>query len=332
MFKKKKTYVILAIIIIAIYGVYYAKTKKPVSVYTTANVEKGELRQTVSVSGKVVVQEEANLAFKASGRIDFLGVEVGDHVEAGQVVAKLDEGSLKLELRGALADIRMQEETFKAMQRKKETYNRDQRDAQKHQIEKSQASYDAIVDQAKDLTLKAPFSGTVIGKNIEANEMVSATAVLMTIAKDGDLEIEVNIPESDILKIMIGQKADVTLDALSSDEILEAEVTEIEPASTVIQDVVYYKAKLKITDKDERLKVGMSTDVDVKIFAKENVLSIPLRAIKEEGKDKFVEILLGENATEKKKITTGAEGDSGMIEVTSGLSGGEKVITSTSGK
>jgi RND family efflux transporter MFP subunit len=318
MFRKKKTYVILVLIVLIIGGIYYSRTKKPVNIYTTSDVERGDLKQTVAVTGKIVAPEEINLAFETGGKIDYLEVSVGDPVKENEIVAKLDRGSLNLQLIEAQTDIKIQRETLKAMQKKEDTYNKDQRDAQKHLIEKSQTAYDILVNQSKDLTLRAPFGGMVIRKSANQNE---------------ELEIETNIPESDIVKIKIGQKAEITLDALPSDEILEAEVQEIEPASTVIQEVVYYKVKLKLINKDERLRVGMSVDVDVSIFEKKDVVMASLRSIREEGSEKYVEILREDNVTtEKIKIKTGLEGDKGMIEVVSGLSGGEKVITSTNEK
>ena len=121
----------------------------------------------------------------------------------------------------------------------------------------------------------------------------------------------------------------MTLDALPADEKLSARVFEIEPASTVIQDVVYYKIKLKLDAQDERLKNGMSADIDIRSAEKENALVVPQRAIKIEGTEKFVEVLKDakNNITERKKIITGLEGDEGSVEVKSGLEEGDEVVT-----
>jgi len=108
-------------------------------------------------------------------------------------------------------------------------------------------------------------------------------------------------------------------------------VTKIDPAATIIQDVVYYKVKLKLDRDEPRLKEGMSTDVDIKTDERNNAVFIPLRAVKNENGGKFVEILKDEKnaVAEKKTVTTGMEGDDGLVDIKSGLSGGEKVVTLT---
>lgn len=75
----------------------------------------------------------------------------------------------------------------------------------------------------------------------------------------------------------------------------------------------------------------MSADLDIKTASKDNVVYIPERAIKDENGQKYAEILKDEknNIIEKVNVKTGMKGDDGMIEITSGLSGGEKVVTFT---
>jgi multidrug efflux pump subunit AcrA (membrane-fusion protein) len=142
-----------------------------------------------------------------------------------------------------------------------------------------------------------------------------------------DLLIESKIPESDIVKVKLGQKAKITFDSLTADDIFEGEIIEIDPASTTIQDVVYYVIKLKLNNVDSRIKPGMSANVDVSTAQKDNVIIAPLRAVKTEGKKKFVDVLLVDNTIKKVYVETGLEGDDGMVEIKSGLSGGEKVVT-----
>jgi RND family efflux transporter MFP subunit len=169
----------------------------------------------------------------------------------------------------------------------------------------------------------------VVRREVDPGENAVANAIVISVADIGDLELEANVPESDIVKVALDQSAEVTFDAFSLDEKFEAKVTNIEPASTVIQDVVYYKVKFKLADPDDRLKVGMSSDIDIRIFEKDNVVMVPARAIKSEGNRKYVDVLKDEknNIVDKIFITTGLAGDEGMTEITTGLSGGEKIIT-----
>jgi len=148
------------------------------------------------------------------------------------------------------------------------------------------------------------------------------------IADDKELLIEANVPESDIVDLSVGQKATVSLDAFPSEEKLEAELIEIEPASTLIQDVIYYRIKLKLSNEDNRLKIGMSVNADISVQEKKDVISVPLRSVAGEGNDKYVEVLKEGNQIERKKVKTGLVGDEGKVEITEGLSGGEKIIIS----
>lgn len=334
MFKKKKTYVILALIILIIGGIYYYKTKKPAVEYTTQKAEKGTLAQTVSVTGKLIAKEQTDLSFKISGRIEAMYVDIGDKVEKGQKIATIERGTLDEQLVRAKQEAIYQKNVLYSMKRNNSGYNWAQKEGQRAKIKEAEADVTSLLKQIGETTLYSPISGTVITKNVDEGETTVANAVtantsVVTIAREGELEVQANVPESDIVKIALGQKADVTLDAFNAEDIFPAEIVEIEPSSTVIQDVVYYKVKLKFPNYDSRFKNGMSADTDIHTAEKNNVVFIPERAIKEDGRQKYVEILKDEkkNIIERINVATGMRGDDGMIEITSGLSGGENVIT-----
>jgi HlyD family secretion protein len=338
MFRKKKTYVILILLILVIGGIYYYKTKKPQIDYTTQIAEKGTLAQTVSVTGKLVSLEQADLSFKLSGRIEEMFVNIGDKIEKGQKIATIDKGALDEQLREAEQEVIVQKKTLYDMKRREATYSWAQKEAQRARIKKAETDVASIKEQIAETTLYSPISGTVITKNVEVGETTVANAVtantsVVTVAREGELEIQANVPESDIVKIILGQKAEATLDAFSAEDIFSAEISEIEPSATVIQDVVYYKVKLKFPNYDARFKNGMSADVDIHTAEKKDVIFIPERAIKSDslsgGGNKYVEILKDakRGIIEKVNVQTGMRGDDGMIEIASGLSGGENIIT-----
>lgn len=198
-------------------------------------------------------------------------------------------------------------------------------------IDNAKAGYDIALNNLSKAVLKAPVTGTIVEVNNKVGEILGTGVIKESFARiiADDFIIESNIPESDIVKLKLGQKAKITFDALPSGEEYEAELIEVNPAETVIQDVIYYGIKLKLSVVDQRLKPGMSANVDVRTNEKMDVLMIPLRAIKTRGGEKFVDILRGDNTIQEVKITTGLEGDGGMIEVKSGLKEGESVVTFT---
>lgn len=335
---KKKKSIIWIVIILALVagGVFYFKGKKPKVEYTTSTAQKGTLSQTVSVTGKTASPHEVELSFKVSGIIQELYVDIGDKVKKGQKIAIIDKGTLYAQLSEAQQDVRYQKRTLAYMKRKEGTYKKEQEDAQRALIRKAEASVSEIYALFKDTTLYSPMDGVVIHRNGEVGETITANSAasntpVVTVAQEGELEVKADVPESDVVKIALGQKADITMDAFPNADVFQGEVIDIEPAATVIQDVVYYKVKLKIANYDPRIKNGMSADLDIKTASKDNVVYIPERAIKDDGGKKYVEILKDEktNAIDRAYVTTGMKGDDGMIEITSGLTGGEKVVTFT---
>lgn len=327
---KKYTIWIIILLIIGAGVYYFIQSRKPTTEYTTETANRGDLAQTVSVTGTVKAENEANLSFQGTGQIIEMLAEAGDQVKKGQKLAEIDKGTLYIELEQARQDIKAQKETLKHMKDKDDIYSGEQRDAQRAVIKKYEEAVNSILHRIYETRMYSPINGTIIRKNYEPGENAAANSTVYTIAGEGGLEIEADVPESDIMKIKIGQRATISLDAFPSDEKLEAEVTKIDPASTEIQDVVYYKTKLKLANTDERIKNGMSADIDVRTAEKNNVISIPLRAVKTEGDREYVEILKVQDEkeiTEKVYVKTGLKGDEGMVEIVSGLSGGEKVVT-----
>lgn len=332
---RAKKYFIWIIIIAAVVagGYYYLQSKKPVTQYTTATVTRGNLTRTVSSTGTFDSNRKYELAFKATGKVTEMNVDVGDAVSAGQLLAKIDQGTLLSQLRQAEADVRAQKRTLLNMENRRSSFTTAQRQAQRARVDQAEAGADIVRDQMEDTVIYSPIDGVVLKRFANAGDMTFVNAArstsILTVAQDGDMVIESNIPESDIVKVVLGQDAVITFDALSADEKFSAKVTEIDPASTVIQDVVYYTIKLRLDNPEQRLKPGMSANIDIHTAEREQVLMIPVRAIQTEGTQKFVQILNADNTTKKTSIETGLEGDEGMIEVKTGLTEGQNVVTFT---
>jgi RND family efflux transporter MFP subunit len=330
---KKRTIWIIILLALIGSGVYYFTAKKTPSQYTTETARKMDIAQTVSVTGTINPKNIINLAFKVSGIVKEMNVAVGDAVKKGQRLAKVDPSTLLAQLEASDQDIEYQDETYDYMKDNKATYEREQREAQNALVKKAEALNRAARINVSETYLYAPIAGTIIKKNVDLGEIAIFNSTVLTVA-EGEMEIESNVPESDIIKVSLGQKANIAFDAFPVSEKFEASIFNIEPAATVIQDVVYYKVKLQLNNPDSRIKPGMSCDVDIKTAEKKNVIGIPLRAVKTENDKKYVEILKDEKnqITEKVYVTTGLEGDDGIVEITSGLSGGENVITLKSTK
>ncbi len=196
----------------------------------------------------------------------------------------------------------------------------------------AKAAYEIAQENLAKATLKSPVNGKITKINNKTGEVLGTGVIKESFTKviANDFILESNIPESDIVKVSLGDKAQITFDALDLEDVFSAEVVQIDTDATIIQDVVYYRVKLKIEDVSPKLKPGMSVNVDIVTAQKDNVVQVPSRAIKLEGKRKYVEVLQPKNEVERIWVETGLEGDEGMVEIISGLSGGEEVITFSS--
>jgi multidrug efflux pump subunit AcrA (membrane-fusion protein) len=143
----------------------------------------------------------------------------------------------------------------------------------------------------------------------------------------GEYKIEANVPEVDVAKVAVGDPARVTLDAYGSAEFFPATISAIDPAETVIEGVPTYTVTLRFDQKDERIKSGMTANIDIRTDQREGVLYIPARAVLTDADGRrFVRVPDG-LATRDVPVEVGLRGSDGRIEILSGLSEGDVVVT-----
>jgi RND family efflux transporter MFP subunit len=197
----------------------------------------------------------------------------------------------------------------------------------KSKIKQAEANLLSAQSQFNDTIIKAPING-VITKIIPKNgELVSPSLSVMKILGEAKFEVDIDVPESDITKLSMGQKAELSFDALGFDKKFEASVFSIEVAETKIQDVVYYKVKILFNENQDEIKPGMTANATIFTAQKIGVLVVPARAIKSND-EKYVEILKDDNTIERRVVKTGLRGDDG-VEIVEGLNEGEIIITFT---
>lgn len=172
----------------------------------------------------------------------------------------------------------------------------------------------------------APIGGTVITMDARVGEYANASAPLMSIISDTSFEIEANVPEADIAKIHIGDLANITLDAYGSDVFFEGRVIAIDTAETIIDNVPTYKVTLAFVKNDTRIKSGMTANIDIATARKENVLSVPQRAVINKDGKKTVVVVTGTGTTTEANVTTGLRGSDGSIEIIDGITEGSIII------
>ena len=200
--------------------------------------------------------------------------------------------------------------------------------AQEAQIKSAGANVEYYRAQLAKTMIHSPISGVVTTQNAKVGEIVSANASMVSIISASQFEIEANMPEADIAKVSVGNTSLVTLDAYGGDVVFEAKVVAVDPAETIVDGVATYKVTFQFVKDDERVKSGMTANIDIASASRENVIAVPQRAIIRKNGDQFVRIADDESFREV-KVETGLRGSDGNIEIISGISEGDKVITFT---
>lgn len=197
--------------------------------------------------------------------------------------------------------------------------------AQEAQMRQAEASIDVVRAQLGKNYLISPINGIVTKKDVKIGEIVAINQPAVSVISDAQYELEANIPEADIAKIKIGNSAKVTLDAYGNEAVFEAAVVKIEPAETMIEGVATYKTTLQFTKNDERVKSGMTANIDILAAKHENAIFVPQRAIIGGNGDKKIRIVeYGE--IKEVKIKAGLRGSDGNTEILEGVKEGDEVI------
>ncbi len=318
----------------------------------------------LNASGYVTPRRRATIAAKITGQVVDINAEEGMAVEAGQILARLDDSDARARLRSAQADRDATAATLTDLRVNLANAERDQR--RMDALWKEGAISEQMVDQARTLPesyrarlasaeeevraaearirvaqedldntiIRAPFGGIVVSKDAQRGEMVSPVSAgggytrtgIATIVDMTSLEIEVDVNESYIARVRPGQPAQAVLDAYP-DWKIPCRVR------TVIPTADRQKATVKVRLTFDRLDPRILPDMGVKVsFLAESkgvpaapAVVVPRSAVRDAGGSKHV-FLVRDGRVERRPVRTG-EVRAGEQEIQSGLAAGESVIT-----
>ncbi|KKR19963.1 MAG: hypothetical protein UT48_C0025G0005 [Parcubacteria group bacterium GW2011_GWE2_39_37] len=232
------------------------------------------------------------------------------------------------------------------------------------QVMSSQAALESIKNQITNSVIKAPIDGQITKSNYEIGEEPNASKPVISLLTEDQYQIDVDISEADIIKVSLINPVSITFDAFGEEMKFIGDVIFIEPAQTVIQDVVYYKTTIgnirtfasdvqlvlnststestaaatttasSTASHNNLIKPGMTANTIITTASKENVLIVPNRSIIEKAdKTKVVRVLQNQEPVEM-PVIIGLKGDDGLTEIISGIKAGDEVVVSskTSGK
>ncbi len=176
--------------------------------------------------------------------------------------------------------------------------------------------------------IMAPFDGVVVNVGVKKNDVLSAmdySSKTIQIVDTSQIKFTGTVDEIDIMKIKTGQKATVSIDAVS-DKTFPGRVSFISPYGAASGSVIKFNITVLLDPTDVDLKGGLTASADVAISTVENALMLPISAVTTTADGSFVTVVNSATGQQdKKKVTTGIQ-NTQYVQIVSGLNEGDKVI------
>ncbi|HVM91129.1 MAG TPA: efflux RND transporter periplasmic adaptor subunit [Verrucomicrobiae bacterium] len=185
------------------------------------------------------------------------------------------------------------------------------------------ASLNAAVVAYNKTRLLSPIDGVVSVQDGKVGMIISPNVPVVSVINEGGFQLETLVSETDIAKLAVGNKAEVTLDAYGSDTLFPATVVKLDPAATTENGVTGYKATFQFDQADERIKPGLTANVSV-VTQERDAVAVPERSVLEKNGEDSV-LVKTANGTETRVVQVGIKGADGWWEITSGLQAGDQV-------
>ena len=324
----------------AVYKLWIAPRSAPMVETTvvkpTINVTNPAL---LSASGYLVADRQSKITPKISGKVVKLNFTVGDRVKKGDVLAVLESTTMQAQLDEATAsrDVAQREYNRQLAMWKQGVASRSLLDNAEAQLKAAKARVDQIRINMTDMTVRAPFDGTIATKNTEVGEVISSVTLgqvsgtlpagaICTIVDLNTLEVVADVNEGSISQIHEGQAAEVTVDAFPNRKwrgVLKQIIPTADRAKAIVQ------VKVKILNPDERLLPEMSSTVSfLQAPRSEAELREPPRIWLPSSAlvDGRVAIIDTNKRIVWRRVTTGLVREN-RIEITGGVRSGDRVVT-----
>ena len=354
--KKVLKYIVVALIAIVFLGTFiflFVKSKPKEVKYHELTVEQADIQRTTVVTGKIEPRNEVNIKPQINGIISELYKEAGQHVERGEVIAKLtvipDMTSLSsAQSRVRLADINLKQAATN-LEREKALYDKnlvsaeeyDQVQQQYNQAKEERAAAQDALEVIRDGVSKsnAKSSSTLVRSTItglildipvkvgnsviQANTMNDGTTVA-TVANMNDLIFDGQIDETEVGALAEGMPVVITIGALQ-DYSFDATLEYIAPKAVENNGSNQFEIKAAVkTEPGKTIRSGYSANAEIVLQRAEQVLTVSESALEFSGDSTFVYLKGADGAFARTQVTTGIS-DGINIEVKDGLKKGDVV-------
>ena len=320
MSKKTRVFLVLGGLVAVVAGGWaykvHADRNRPLEVQV-APVERHEIVQTVTATGRIQPVTQVNISADVSAKIIQLPVNLGDWVEKGQLLVALDRERYQAEVESAEANLRSTqaqsaltqqnvEKTGKDFERSRQLF--DQHLTSQAELDAAHAAYEvekarfkstldqveqsrAAVKQARDAlsktTIYAPIAGTVSKKNKEVGEIALGSQfqedVILEVSNLAGMEALVNVDENDVAQLALGDKAKIEVDAVPGTT-FEGTVTEIANSAKISAEgsadqKTDFEVKVAVENPGTQLRPGMTASADIVTETRGNALGVPIQSV-----------------------------------------------------
>lgn len=327
--------------------------------YTTVNVERQEIKSSVTATGTIEPVTLVEVGTQVSGIISHIYVDYNSVVKKGEVIAELDRENLNSQLETAQAqltsaksdlDYQLQNYNRQKVLHEKGHISDNDFELARLSYQQASATYNQRIQSVKTArtnlgyaTITSPIDGIILTRAVEEGQTVASsfsTPTLFTIAKDlTDMRVIADIDEADIGGVREGQRVNFTVDAYP-DDVFEGNVTQVRQEATTESNVVTYEVVISAPNPDLKLKPGLTANVTIITKEVKDVLAVPIAALTftpNENLMKDDETIVDCEGNSKVWVREGnvykaiavetGETNGILTEIKSGLKGGEQVIT-----
>ncbi|ARQ60056.1 UNVERIFIED_ORG: RND family efflux transporter MFP subunit [Rhizobium etli] len=308
---------------------------RPVKVVEIARA--GDTRK-LDYSGSVKARTEMNLGFRVAGKITERLVDIGDRVTPGDTLARIDATDYQLAVKTAEANLAAAERGVETadLANKRAEQLFDKSVAPKSQLEQAALSHDQAVsqrdaalsalDQAKNQVsytdLKAGQNGIVTSINADIGQVVGSGTAVITVAVDGEKEVQIAVPENDIAQFKPGKTVKASFWA-DDGLVLDGKVREV--SGSADQQSRTFAVRVSLPN-DPRVLLGMTATIEADISNGNSYVSIPLSALAEKDGKQMVWTVDRDTATVHSRDIKVADFTGDGVHVTEGLDTGDLVV------
>jgi len=283
------------------------------------------VEESIELVGSMAANERVVVQSEIGGFIEEVAFEDGDTVEKEQLLVRLETRKLEARLQEARADLdlaRLNLERARAL-RENETIPQRDLDEARTNFEVAQAEVRLRTEELEDASIRAPFAGRVGQRLVSPGQYVASGEAITTLVDDDPLKIDFTVPERFISELARGKQVNILTEAYPQ-ETFSGEIYFIAPE--VDRRTRNLLTRARIDNPDGRLKPGMFGNLRLVLRIKDEAVVIPETALISRAETKLVNVVTQDDTVEFRKVEIG-NWLKGKVEIVSGLSAGERVIT-----